>query len=396
MAPTGIVLMLLIPLLLSGIIGLAFGTGDGEQKFPTLKLLVWNRDEGLVGRLFASTLGQESASQYVDAEFVAEEGMERIRQGKASALLILPEGLTDSILAGGTATLELIKNPAEQYMPLIAENGMRLVASALDALVRILEPELALIRNADEVDAHIPEQEQIASISAAMSGRFYRLAQWFSPWPVKLEMHEPDESSSEGMNVFGYVLPGLTVMMLLMIAQKLLREISEEHENGTLSAVLATPIDVTEYAMGKALGLLILTLAGFAVLLPCGSLLFSIHWGEPVAVLTMAIGFSLAASGMMMLLCGITRSSRQAEAVGITVVLLMSLVGGSMVPFRAEHGVLAVLSRLTPNRWAIDGFLAVMQGEPVTAILGEAGVLFVAGLVMLVTGAMLFRKRVMQ
>jgi ABC-2 type transport system permease protein len=185
-------------------------------------------------------------------------------------------------------------------------------------------------------------------------------------------------------------------MMLMLIAQKLLREVNEEHETGVLSAVLATPVSITEYATGKALALWVLILVGFLILLPSGSLLFSIHWGNPFSVMILATTFSVATAGLMMILAGVTRTGRQADALGTIVVLVVSLIGGSMIPFRPEEGVLAVLSRLTPNRWAIDGFLASMEGAAPVSIVDEAGVLFSAGLVFLVVGSVLVRRRVMR
>jgi ABC-2 type transport system permease protein len=395
-APVGTFLMLLIPLILSGIIGLAFGSGGDGQTLPKVELLVLDRDDGFLSRFFSTALSQEQASEHLAVEYVGEEGHDLIRQGKASALLILPEGMTDSLLSGGAVEFQLIKNPGQRYLPVVAENGLRLVASALDALVKLLEPELKLIREMPETFATGSAQDHIALISSQMSRRFYQLTEMLTPWPVTLKTTESEKEEQSGLSVFGYVLPGLTVMMLMLIAQKLLREVNEEHETGVLSAVLATPVSITEYATGKALSLLVLILVGFLILLPAGWILFSIHWGNPLSVLILATSFSIATAGLMMILAGVTRTGRQADALGTIVVLVMSLIGGSMIPFRPEQGVLSVVSRLTPNRWAIDGFLATMDGAAPAAVIDEAGVLLVAGLVLLLFGSLLLRRRVMQ
>jgi len=397
-APVGIILMLLIPLILTGIIGLTFGSSDDNQRAFRLHIMVWDRDEGVVSRLLTGALVQEQASQYLDVTFVGDEGYGRLQKGDASALLIIPPGFSTAVLRGDTTSLELIKNPAEQFMPVVADNGVRLLGSAINACMDILSDEMKQLHDFANADTLLMAEKRLGSISEEISTRMYRIGEWLSPFPIKIRALEPESESEDtgGLSVFGYVLPGISVMMLLMISQKMLREITEEYDNGILSAVLATPISITEYALGKCIGLIIIILAGFAILLTVGSFLFGIKWGNPASVLIIATSFSITSTGIMMLLTGISRSSRQAESMGITIILLVSLLGGSMVPFRPTSGILAVISRLTPNRWAIDGFISTMLGAGPYEILDESLVLFGCGMVFLLVGAALVRRRILR
>ena len=384
-APVGIVLMLSVPLILTAIIGLSFGSSERPARMPRVRLLVLDRDKSFISQFITAGLRQERLADYVDPAFVGEEGVDLIRKGKASALLIIPSGFSDSVLAGREASLELVKNPAERFLPVVADHGVRLLTTGLDAVALLLENELDTISGAQPatVDAGA---ERASGIAGQISRKLYHLGNRLSPLPMRIELVGKAESA-HGLGVFGLVLPGLTVLMLMMVAQKLLREVTEEHENGMLAALLASPLSPLEYAAGKTGALLVVIALGFVLLLPAGALLFGINWGNPAGVILVAASFSVATAGVMMLLAGLTRTARQAEALGIMVVLVMGLVGGSMVPFRAEHGPLAVLARMTPNRWAIDGFLEIMSGEPPRSILREVAVLFGGGVVLLVAGA---------
>ena len=396
-APIGIILLLLIPLVLTGIIGLAFGSSDDGQQMFRLHIMVWDRDEGIVSRFLTGALGQEQAAQYLDVTFVGDEGYERLKKGDASGLLIIPPGFSDAVVRGDTTSLELVKNPAERFMPIVAENGVRLLGSGINSFMRIFAVELKKISELYDTDSLLTPDVQLGSITSDITTRLYRIGDWMTPFPVTIRTVEPEpESGGGGMSVFGYVLPGISVMMLLMISQKLLREITEEYDSGILSAVLATPVSITEYAMGKCLGLIVIILMGFAILIPVGSLLFGIQWGNPLSVLIIAAAFSVTTAGIMMLLTGISRSSKQAESMSITIILIVSLLGGSMVPFRPTSGILAVVSRLTPNRWAIDGFIATMLGAGPYEILDESFVLFGFGIVFLLIGSVLIRRRITQ
>ena len=78
-APVGTLLMLLIPLILSGIIGLSFGSGGDGAQLPKIKLLVLDRDGGILSRFLSSGLSQEQASAYLDVRYVGEEGIQPCR-----------------------------------------------------------------------------------------------------------------------------------------------------------------------------------------------------------------------------------------------------------------------------------------------------------------------------
>jgi ABC-2 type transport system permease protein len=394
----GIILMLLIPLILTGIIGLTFGSSDDNQRAFRLHIMVWDRDEGIVSRLLTGALGQEQASQYLDVTFVGDEGYGRLQKGDASALLIIPPGFSTAVLRGDTTSLELVKNPAEQFMPVVADNGVRLLGSAINACMDILSDEMKQLHDFGNTDSLPMAEKRLGSITAEISTRMYRIGEWLTPFPITIQTVEPEieADTSGGMSVFGYVLPGISVMMLLMISQKLMREITEEYDSGILSAVLATPISITEYAIGKCLGLIVVILAGFAILLTIGGFLFGIQWGNPVSVLIVAISFTITATGIMMFITGISRTSRQAEGMGITIILIVSLLGGSMVPIRPTSGILAVISRMTPNRWAIDGFSASMLGAGPFEVLDESLILFGSGIIFLLVGAVLVRRRILQ
>ncbi|MCU0613115.1 MAG: ABC transporter permease, partial [Candidatus Eisenbacteria bacterium] len=144
-APVGIILMLLVPLLLTGIMGLSFGSRQRPARVPRLRLLVLDRDGAFISQFITSGLRQERLTEFVDPVFVGEEGVDLIRKGKASALLIIPAGFSDSVLTGRRTFLELVKNPGERFLPVVAEHGVRLLATGLDAVALLLEDELAAI-----------------------------------------------------------------------------------------------------------------------------------------------------------------------------------------------------------------------------------------------------------
>ena len=51
------------------------------------------------------------------------------------------------------------------------------------------------------------------------------------------------------------------------------------------------------------------------------------------------------------------------------------------------------LSRITPNRWALDGFTALAAGEPAAAVFNPIAALLLMAVVLFAVAALVFRRR---
>jgi ABC-2 type transport system permease protein len=87
--------------------------------------------------------------------------------------------------------------------------------------------------------------------------------------------------------------------------------------------------------------------------------------------LVMASATALAASAFGLLLASLCRSRSQLGGLSTIVILIMSAVGGSMVPRFIMPDMMETLGRFTFNGWAMDGFLAVFWNDDPTAGLAE-------------------------
>ena len=76
----------------------------------------------------------------------------------------------------------------------------------------------------------------------------------------------------------------------------------------------------------------------------------------------------------------------------MAVTLLFGILGGSFVPLENAWPVLDALSRITPNRWALDGFTALASGET-AAVLMPVAALLVMAVVLFAVAALIFRRR---
>ena len=86
----------------------------------------------------------------------------------------------------------------------------------------------------------------------------------------------------------------------------------------------------------------------------------SSHLG-PILVACGAV--AVFAAGLALFVSSISRTPAQMHATSTFLVLILSAIGGSMVPRFMMPGWLQDISRFTPNAWAIDGFYGILARD---------------------------------
>ena len=100
---------------------------------------------------------------------------------------------------------------------------------------------------------------------------------------------------------------------------------------------------------------------------------------------------SFAATGFAILIGALAKTERMADAVENVGVQVRAFLGGGQLPMYMCPAILHPVSRLTLTRWVLQGFLALMEGRGLAAVLQPMLVLTAMGVVFLVIG--LFNMR---
>jgi len=178
---------------------------------------------------------------------------------------------------------------------------------------------------------------------------------------------------------------GLGVMFLLFSAAGAGGALIEEAESGTLDRVLSTRVSMTRLLVGKLVYLTAIAIAQLVVMFVCGQIFFGVELTAHLAgFVVMSVATALACSTFGLVLAALSRSRMQLVALSNMIILVMSALGGSMVPRYLLSEKIQKLGLVTINAWAIDGFLKVFwREEPlvrlwpqVTVLLATAVVLF--------------------
>ena len=178
------------------------------------------------------------------------------------------------------------------------------------------------------------------------------------------------------------LIPGVLTMFLMFAATMSAASIIVERRTGTLERLLTTRLSVNQLFVGKFLAsvgramvqaLILLSLA-FAVLRVADAAAFA-----QVVVLSLLIAAAVSSLGLVV--AGMARTQEQATWASVFLTMTMTVFSGTFVSV-GETGLLAFLSKLTLNKYAIDGIHGIISGNaglagqgPEAAILGGIAVI---------------------
>ena len=119
-SPGLIVILLAVPVTLAGIEYAAFGPTVASGKLPPIKVLVLDEDKTLVsGAVPQVFTAAGPLRDMFETSPVADRAAARalFQKNEASALVIVPKGFQDALLAGHKAELQFAPNPLQTFSP---------------------------------------------------------------------------------------------------------------------------------------------------------------------------------------------------------------------------------------------------------------------------------------
>jgi ABC-2 type transport system permease protein len=394
--PVTTALMFALPLTMAGLFAVVFG-GGGTGEDISIRVLVHDEDQSLLSQLIQGAGSSSEMDQNLELVPVGDEGYQMMEEGEASALVHIPEGFTGAFLGGEPVMLEVVKNPAQRFLPLLVEEGVSVGCVILSQASLVFGPELEQVKQMMDGEA-FPADLAVASLSVGVNQKLQGIEQYVFPPIIGLETVTvgSEEDKEAGISILSYFLPGLSILGILFMAQSASRDILLERESGLLRHLLTAPVSVGEYLVGKCLSVVVVAGLGFLILVTVG-LVSGVNWGPAPAVVALVVATSLAAAGTMILIMSVVGSQRQGDAVTTIVVIVWSLLGGSFVPLDSIPSFLLPLSQTTPTYWAVDAFTELIQrGGGLADIASNLVILTTVGLSFLVVGALLLRRKIVR
>lgn len=372
---SALVIAFVAPFVLASIIGLAFG---GDQAFRAT-YAVADADRGPVAAGFTDgVLASPGLRDLVTVRQVDPgEARALVDRGDADAAFLLPAGFSASVQRGGSATITVLESGENPIAGQVARSLAEAYAAELAAT------QLA-VRTALEAAGQPPGSPSAQAEARRLGGRAAA-----APLPVRLAEGQAGGRTVEAANYFG---PSMAIFFLFFTVSFGARSILAERRQGTMRRLLASAASPGGVLAGKALAAFALGTASVLVMWLATTLVFGADWGDPVAVVALTVSSVLSAIGITALVVTLAKTDEQAEGYSSLVVFTLALLGGNFVYLAQLPELLQRVSLLTPNGWALRGFVdLVADGGGLATVAAPVAVTLGVGLV--TGGLALYRAR---
>jgi ABC-2 type transport system permease protein len=190
-----------------------------------------------------------------------------------------------------------------------------------------------------------------------------------------------------------YYAGAVAILFLLFSAMQGAISMIDERTSGIVDRLVATPGGYPTVVAGKALFLIVQGVVQVTLIFAFAGVLYGVDWLTRFGswFLT-AVLASAAAAGLGLLTASLCSSRQQAQTASSFVVLILSAIGGSMVPRFMMPDWLRDLGWFTPNAWAIEAWQGLLWRNASVAELAPAWIVLGLG-ALVALGASLLRAR---
>jgi ABC-2 type transport system permease protein len=303
-----------------------------------------------------------------------------VRRGDAPVAIVIPEGFGKHLarFPAETLTVELFSDHVADPVAHHVVGGLLQRALVLAAPERLVHGVADWLE--DEAGALTPAQRSLVddvakSVAGASSDAGETVASPFRVAVTDVQM----ALGGEGRDVVSYYAAAIGVMFLLFTMTTAMRGLIAEEETGTLERLLSTDLTMGRLLLARGL---------FATALGCVQLAFMFAWGWAAfgldlfghghlrGAVVMTVAAAAAAATFGLVLGAACRTQAQLQGLATVVILLMSALGGSMVPRYLMPEGMQRLGLVTFNAWAVKGYEKVFwRDAPVTELWPEISVL---------------------
>ena len=195
--------------------------------------------------------------------------------------------------------------------------------------------------------------------------------------------------------VFSHQVAGVLTMFMLFTVAASGGSLLRERQNGTIRRIMISATRPVDYLLGKYLAFFLIAYLQTWVMLIAGWLIFRVDIISPLPSLAVFGALvALAATSFGMVLASVCRSVEQVSSISTLVILVMSSIGGSMMPRSIMPAAMQRLGDFTFNGWAMEGFTGIFwYGKDLSGIALPCLVMTGLALVLFGIAARLFSSK---
>jgi ABC-type Na+ efflux pump permease subunit len=343
-----------IPLMIGGLVT----TLMGSEVRPRGTLLLVDEDQTFLSELIVGAYSAGELGELISVEETSyESGFERVNDGEASGLLVIPEGFAEAFLESEPVTLTLRTNPSQTILPAIIRNVTEILLDAGFYAHQLFSDEIETFASMTDM----PSDAQVAAIAVAIQNKIESVAPQLFPPVIDIEIVEPPPTEPSPPLAMLF-MPGVILMAVVFSANGLAGDFWREREQGTLRRLVSTPARLAEFLAGKALAAAaVISIVG-GITLVLGFLYHGIAWSKLPSSLAWLIVSGITLFAWFSALQMLFSNQRTASVISMMLVFPLLMAGGSFFPLAVMPDWIAAIGRVSPN-----GFMAERLTSEITA-----------------------------
>ncbi len=333
---------------------------------PRLPVGWINQDpDGLLSKHLETLLAGSEVIRPVSLEGAqAGQAGEMIAKGELAAVIRMPAGYSQAIIADQPASLEVI---ADQ-----TTTGGRAAVTALDTVTG------RLLGAVESAHLSVEAGQDPARFEAAFQ---QAVAAWKQP-PLTVSVEQATGKSgpaAKGSNISGFTQSSAGMMVMFavfgLINSSMLLVL--ERKSRCLQRLLTTPVKRTQVIAGHILAMFVVVFLQELILVILGQFAFGVDYlRQPVAILLMMVALALWSASLGLLIGALARKDDQVIVLCLIAMFVFSALGGAWFPLDVAGKTFSAIGHLLPSAWAMDGFQnIVMRGLGFNSVLMPAGIL---------------------
>lgn len=386
--------LVIIPLVIAYIIGVVNSGGTGGASAPRLIIDVINQDSGALSQQFLSDLkaandnfvlcpadDADGACELGGAAFDEALAEQRLRDQTSLALIEIPAGFSADIDAGENVNIVYRSNEdasAPSYILQAVQAETQRLGGALIAARIGTDVADSLLDFADDA-------ERAAFVEAVRENAGAIWAQT----PAQVEYVVSQQTPTAQTNVAGFQqsIPGIGTMYAMFIVLPAAAAIILERKTWTLQRLAVMPLSRAQILGGKLLARFATGMLEYALMFAFGLLLGVRYGDDPLAILLLAVAFTLAVTALTLALTGLLKTEAQGRGIALFLTLTLAPLGGAWWPLDIVPAWMRTAGHISPVAWVMDGFTSVVSNGgnlgtvmvPILVLLGMTVVFFAVG-----------------
>ena len=311
------------------------------------------------------------------------EALKMLSEGSIASVIIIPSDFTNSVAYGENKPVTVIgasNRPLQSFIvKSLMQSAANLVSAAQNAITTIYHFNEEAGLKGKKLEEQFNDSTMTFFLEALSRNEVFSQVEAYSKFNLT-----PVEYFTAALIVIFAMFAGMPGMKMLV----------SERTMGITKRLAVSPVKMWQIILSKLLVSIILVIMQFGFIMILTAAVFKNYWGAPVGnVLLLFGGLVFAISAWSIFVSSISRTSASADAIGNLGILTMAVIGGSIYPLSSMPDFVRNLSRLTINRWAMDGFMVLFSGNEGLNTRTQALMLFIIGAILFMLASTLMKLR---